>query len=101
MFKGCRELTSLDLSQFYTPNLEFSNNMFQGCAKLSNLNISQLYLGNLEELIGISMMFEEAGTTSRHIDITCTQATKEVIENSFEAFLMTPVTWHIVSGSSK
>ena len=101
MFKGCEELTSIDLSHCYTPNLEWTDFMFDGCAKLSNLNISQLYLGNLEEMVGISMMFGGAGSTSGHIDITCTQATKDAIENSSEAFLMTPVTWHIVSGSSK
>ncbi len=101
MFSGCGELTSIDLSYCYTPELRQAENMFRGCAKLSNLNIAQLYLGALEDESSMSMMFEGAGSTSRHIDITCTQATKDAIVNSSEALLETPVTWNIVSGSSK
>ncbi|MBQ6068210.1 MAG: BspA family leucine-rich repeat surface protein [Bacteroidales bacterium] len=97
MFSGCSSLTSIDLSHCYTPYLEWTENMFQGCNMLSSLNIAQLDMGEIEDF-GAMMMFESAGSSSHHINITCTQATKNVIDGATygDCFLFTPVTWTIV-----
>lgn len=104
MFKGCSQLTSIDLSHCSTPNLEWTNNMFEGCTRLASLDISQLDMSNLEpEPVGSSLMFmETASASSSGISITCTQATKEAIQDGTygDCFLFAPVTWNIVSGSS-
>lgn len=38
MFKGCKSLTSLDLSSWKTGNVTSMNQMFEGCAKLTSLD---------------------------------------------------------------
>ena len=40
MFYNCLLLTSLDLSNFITSNVENMDNMFSGCSKLISLNLS-------------------------------------------------------------
>lgn len=40
MFKDCSNLTSLDLSSFYTPNVNDMTGMFYGCPNLSLINFS-------------------------------------------------------------
>ena len=41
MFKGCTSLTSLDLSNFETYNVDNMEGMFSGCTSLKNLDISR------------------------------------------------------------
>ena len=43
MFRGCSALTSLDLSTFYTPNLQIMDNMFYGCNHLTTIYASDLW----------------------------------------------------------
>ena len=43
MFRGCSALTSLDLSTFYTPNLQIMDNMFYGCNNLTTIYASDLW----------------------------------------------------------
>ena len=38
MFFGCNKLTSLNLSNFNTNNVEDMRNMFSGCSSLTSLN---------------------------------------------------------------
>ena len=43
MFRGCSALTSLDLSTFYTPNLQIMDNMFYDCNHLTTIYASDLW----------------------------------------------------------
>ena len=43
MFRDCSALTSLDLSTFYTPNLQIMDNMFYGCNHLTTIYASDLW----------------------------------------------------------
>ena len=54
MFKGCNELTSLDLSGFNTAKVTDMSNMFNGCSKLSSLNLSSF---NTAAVTDMSNMF--------------------------------------------
>ena len=41
MFKNCSSLTSLDLSDFKTPNVTDMHSMFNGCSSLKSLDVSK------------------------------------------------------------
>ena len=56
MFKGCNNLTSLDLSNFNTVKVTDMNNMFENCQKLTSLDLSSF---NTAEVTDMSNMFEE------------------------------------------
>ena len=43
MFEGCNKLTLLDLSNFYTPNLNIMNKMFYGCSVLTTIYASDKF----------------------------------------------------------
>ena len=43
MFEGCNKLTLLDLSNFYTPNLNIMNKMFYGCGVLTTIYASDKF----------------------------------------------------------
>ena len=38
MFYGCKELTSIDISNFYTTKVTNMDSMFEGCSKLEYIN---------------------------------------------------------------
>ena len=47
MFRNCSSLTSLDLSNFNTVNVEEMDSIFVGCSSLKDLNISNFNLDNI------------------------------------------------------
>ena len=55
MFKGCNNLTELDLSNFNTEKVTNMNNMFENCQKLTSLDLSSF---NTENVTDMSNMFE-------------------------------------------
>jgi surface protein len=56
MFNKCSSLTHLDLSNFYTNNLNDMNNMFNNCDSLIKLNLSNF---NTSKIKDMSHMFEK------------------------------------------
>ena len=56
MFDKCGQLTSLDLSSFYTPSLIMMEQMFNGCYKLTFLNISNY---NTSKIVNMYELFAE------------------------------------------
>ena len=56
MFMNCTSLTSVDLSRFSPPNLEYAQSMFYGCRALERADLSFLNSGKLKVL---SQIFEE------------------------------------------
>ena len=49
MFKGCKELTSINLSNIETSNLQSISNMFEGCESLKIIDFPNLNITNLNE----------------------------------------------------
>ena len=43
MFESCKRLTVLDLSNFYTPNLNIMNNVFKDCIRLTTIYASDKF----------------------------------------------------------
>ena len=56
MFYGCQKLSSLDLSKFNTEKVTDMSGMFYGCQKLSSLDLSKF---NTEKVTYMSGMFED------------------------------------------
>ena len=56
MFRGCQNLSSLDLSKFNTEKVTDMSGMFYGCQKLSSLDLSKF---NTEKVTYMSSMFED------------------------------------------
>ena len=54
MFYGCKKLTSLDLSSFYTANVTNMGGMFGSCSSLTSLDLSSFDTAKVEEM---SLMF--------------------------------------------
>ena len=54
MFRNCKKLKALDLSQFNTPNLTNTGRMFQNCEELEQLNVSTL---NTSKVTDMQAMF--------------------------------------------
>ena len=54
MFWNCKNLTSLDLSNFNTENVTTMNDMFSGCKNLTSLNLSNF---NTENVTYMEYMF--------------------------------------------
>ena len=48
MFYNCSSLTSLDLSNFDTSNVDYMSSIFNSCSKLSNLKLGANWASNLE-----------------------------------------------------
>lgn len=48
MFRWCTELTSLDLSQFYTGSVTTMNNMFASCGELESLDLLSFDISKVE-----------------------------------------------------
>ena len=55
MFAGCQKLSSLTLSNFNTANVEFMDNMFNGCSVLTSLDLSNF---NTKEVRYMYSMFQ-------------------------------------------
>ena len=55
MFKGCKNLTKLDLSNFNTAKVTDMNNMFESCQNLTSLDLSSF---NTAQVTDMSNMFE-------------------------------------------
>ena len=55
-FSNCRSLTSLNLTAFYTPNVEIMWNMFKGCNGLLNLDLQNF---DTSKVTDMESMFEE------------------------------------------
>ena len=53
MFSGCRGLTSLDLSNLNTSNVTNMSNMFNGCSGLTSLDLSNLNTSNVTRMGGM------------------------------------------------
>ena len=56
MFYGCSSLTSLNLSNFKTENVQYMSKMFYGCQNLTSLNLSNFKTEKVEYM---SYMFYE------------------------------------------
>ena len=50
MFYGCSALTTLDLSNFNTQNVEYMGYMFYGCSALTTLDLSNFDTQNVEDM---------------------------------------------------
>ena len=50
MFKGCKSLTSLDLSGFNTSNVETMEKMFEDCQKIESLDVSKFATGKVTDM---------------------------------------------------
>ena len=55
MFRGCSSLTTLDMSEFKTPMVQYMGSMFEGCKKLKTINLSGMTTGNV---ISMASMFK-------------------------------------------
>ena len=58
MFRSCKALTSLDVSNFDTGNVTDMSYMFAGCSKITNLDVSGF---NTSKVINMSCMFLSCG----------------------------------------
>ena len=59
MFRGCEDLTSLDLSSFNTANVENMTFMFDECSSLTSLNLSSFNTANVTSM---SYMFSDCSS---------------------------------------
>ena len=59
MFRGCEDLTSLDLSSFNTANVENMSFMFDECSSLTSLNLSSF---NTASVTSMSYMFSDCSS---------------------------------------
>ena len=50
MFSGCSSLYSIDLSNFDTSEVKFMGAMFQGCSSLSSLNLSNFNTSKVQDM---------------------------------------------------
>ena len=50
MFSGCQNLTSLDLSNFNTEDVQYMSGMFRGCSSLTSLNLSNFKTENVKDM---------------------------------------------------
>ena len=50
MFSECSSLTSLNLSDFNTSNVQDMSSMFQLCSSLTSLNISNFNTNNVQNI---------------------------------------------------
>ena len=50
MFLECQSLTSLDLSNFKTENVKYMGSMFKGCSRLTSLDLSNFKTKNVQDM---------------------------------------------------
>ncbi len=77
MFYECSSLTSLDLSNFNTNNVEDMKYMFYNCSSLTSLNLSNFNTNNVTNMEG---MFSGL---NRNCKIICIDEKIKKIENDF------------------
>jgi surface protein len=53
MFYHCSSLTELNLSNFYTENVEYMISMFNGCTELTKLDLSNFNTKNVTNMSGM------------------------------------------------
>ena len=53
MFRGCEDLTELDLSSFDTSNVQDMSAMFSTCTALTELNLSSIDTANVQNMSGM------------------------------------------------
>ena len=68
MFSGCSSLTSLDLSNFNTNNVEDTSGMFYNCSNLTELNLSNFDTSKV--------------TKTKDMFGNCTKLNKIILNNS-------------------
>ena len=59
MFSDCQNLTSLDLSNFNTENVQYMSSMFYECKNLTSLDLSNFKTKNVKDM---SEMFYECNS---------------------------------------
>ena len=62
MFSGCSSLTSLNLSNFNTNNVNNMSHMFSNCSSLTSLNLSNFNTNNVTDMR--SMFYNCSSLTS-------------------------------------
>ena len=81
MFKGCNNLTELDLSNFNTEKVTDMNNMFESCQNLTSLDLSSF---NTAQVTDMSNMFEHC-TNLVSLDLSnFNTANVESMKNMFD-----------------
>ena len=75
MFCDCNKLTSLNLSNFNTNNVNDMSRMFLGCSSLTSLNLSNF---NTNNVTNMSCMFD--GINKKSCNLICND---EKILNEF------------------
>lgn len=53
MFNGCSSLTSLNISNFNTENIQYMDEVFQRCPSLKTLDVSHFNIGKDTIMISI------------------------------------------------
>ena len=71
MFYGCSSLTNLNLSNFKTQNVTNMSCMFDGCSSLTNLNLSNFKTQNVTNMSG--MFYECSSLTNLNLSNFNTQ----------------------------
>ena len=72
MFSYCSGLTSLDLGNFKTDQVQYMMEMFRGCNSLTSLNVSNFNTANLSEM---QQMFEDCSSL-KTLDLSSFNTTK-------------------------
>jgi len=71
MFRGCTNLTSVDVSGFNTGNVTYMEYMFSGCTNLTNLDLSNFDLSSLKEAMDFLTTSSESALTSIYTPRNC------------------------------
>ena len=82
MFQSCSSLTSLNLSNFNTNNVQDMSFMFNKCSSLTSLNLSNFNTNNVQDM---SYMFNQCSSlTSLNLSNFKTDKTGSDIDNIFK-----------------
>ncbi len=81
MFKGCKNLTELDLSNFNTEKVTDMNNMFESCQNLTSLDLSSF---NTAQVTNMSNMFEHCKSLTSLDLSNFNTANVESMKNMFD-----------------
>jgi surface protein len=74
MFYGCESLINLDLSNFYTYNLNNMSYIFYGCKSLKFLNLKNFNIQTIQKNDNMSHMFDECKSLKKE-RIICSDQT--------------------------
>lgn len=64
IFRGCKLLTNLDISNFDTSKVTNMSGMFNGCGSLTNLDLSNFNTSNVTDM---SNMFYNSGSLRKYM----------------------------------